>query len=90
MEAKTEHAEYLFRASEYSDGTAFISTELIRSPGLTVLSGASFLSFELYDNSLENVERFAKLLNEYVKNIGVTAFPEHPMFAQMRGRQGGQ
>ena len=85
MQAKTEHAKYLFRASEYGDGTAFVSTELIEEPGLTVLNNA-FLSFELRDDSLDNAHRLANLLNEYVKSTGVTAFEGHPLFAQMKSR----
>lgn len=85
-QAKTERAKYLFRASEYGDGTAFVSTELIEEPGLTVLANAGFLAFDLRDDSLESAYRLADLLNEYVKSTSVTAFENHPLFAQMKNR----
>jgi hypothetical protein len=84
-EAKTEHAKYLFRASEHGDGSAFIWAELIDGPPLTVL-GNGFISFELRDTSLEHAVEVAGLLNQYVESTGTTVFDNHPLFTQMKGR----
>jgi hypothetical protein len=86
MSSKTERAELLFRVSEYSDGSCFISTELIREPGLTVLPRSSFIGFDLTDPSIENARRVADFLNQNIRWTTTTLFDDHPMFSNARTR----
>jgi len=84
-EAKTEHGTFRFRVGEFEDG-AFISTEPLDPPGLTILPGNTGLFFTLKDTSFANAQRLAALLNEHIATIGITVFREHPMFASVRNQ----
>ncbi len=85
IDAKTEHAEFRFRVSEFEKG-AYVSTEPLRPPGLSLLPGATGLFFTLKDDSFENAERVAAFLNGQVATIGITVFRDHPMFASVRSK----
>ena len=80
--AKTEHADFKFRVSEFERG-AYVSTEPIHNNEMKVLSNQALLFFELYDDSIENAERVAKFMNEHIANLGVTVFNGHPMFSSI-------
>ena len=86
MDAKTERADHLFRASENGEGKPFISTELRHEPDLTVMSRAGFLGFDRYDESLENALIVADFLNKHVRWTNGTAFSDHPLYGPMQTR----
>jgi hypothetical protein len=53
IDAKTEHGEFKFRVSEFEKG-AYVSTEPLAGPGLSVLQGNTSLFLTLKDDSFEN------------------------------------
>ena len=81
--AKTEHADFKFKVSEFERG-AYVSTEPIHENTMAVLSSETGLFFELNDDSLENAQRVAAFMDEHIKTVGVTVFRAHPMFARIQ------
>jgi hypothetical protein len=82
MQAKTEHSDVHFRTGEYENG-GFVVIEPQRT-GLTAIEDA-FLGFQLYDDSVANVDAVSAYLREHVKGISMTAFPNNLSFPKMRG-----
>ena len=71
--AASEHKKYHFKASEFGDGTPYISTEPMGGK-LTVLKDST-LYFTLSERtSLVEAERIAKYLNENIVFISTTTF----------------
>jgi hypothetical protein len=73
-DATTARADYLFKVSEYADGTPWIFLELRREPNLPVL-GDGFLGMGLRPGtSLEEAKRIAHFLNENITHMSATTF----------------
>jgi hypothetical protein len=78
-EARTERARYLFKVSEYGDGTCWISTEPIRAE-VPLLENA-LLGFDLPDGtSFKRSHEIADFLNNNLADVTVTIFDAHRMF----------
>ena len=78
-EARTERGDFLFRVSEFGDGTPWISTEP-RDGGMPFLDHA-LLGFDLpKGTSLQKAEQIAEFMNKNLGNVSVTIFGEHLMF----------
>lgn len=75
--SKTERADYLFKVSEYGDGTPFISMEP-RGSGLRICEEGQILFDLKPDTTIEQAEEFAKLLNKNIEHVGFTAFSDRP------------
>jgi hypothetical protein len=70
--ATTERGEYVFRCKEYPDNTPWIILELMRGPGLDILSGG-LLGFDLAEGTtLDEAQELVKILNERVTTTAYT------------------
>lgn len=72
--SKTDRADYLFKVSQYGDGTPWIFLELRRSPNLPAL-GDGFLGLDLRPGtSFQEAKRIADFLNDHVECVTATSF----------------
>lgn len=71
--SKTDRARYRFTVKEYSDGTAWIALEPLRS-NLPLL-GDGFLGMDLPPGtSYEEAKRVASFLNDHIECVTATTF----------------
>jgi hypothetical protein len=85
-EARTERAAYLFKVSESSDRSCWISTEPLRG-NMPVLEHA-LLGFDLpTGTSVRQAEAIADFLNDNLVEINVTLLDSHPMYRLDKSRR---
>ncbi len=85
MEVRGERSRYVFRVKEAADGTPWIQLEP-SGKEITFLEHALF-GFNLQPGTnLAQAEKIADFLNNSLTDVGVTLFPEHPMFNLLPSR----
>lgn len=73
--ANTEHQKYYFKASQYTDGTPFISTEPVNQE-LSILKNKN-ISFNLSEQiSFAEAQEIAVFLNNKIDSISIVHFVE--------------
>ena len=78
-QTRTDRARYLFKVSEFGDGTCWISTEPVN--GEVPLLENALLGFDLPEGtSFQKAHEVADYLNRNLADVGVTMFDAHPMF----------
>jgi hypothetical protein len=78
-QARSEHGRYLFKVSEYGDGSCWISTEP-RDRDIPALKHA-LLGFQLRPGTtIKQAEEIAKFMNEHTTEVSLTLFDKHPLF----------
>ena len=80
-QARTEHGDYLFKVSEYGDGTFWVSTEP-RNKGVPMLRSA-LLGFGLPEGTtMKRAREIANFLNINLTDVSITIFDDHPMYGR--------
>jgi hypothetical protein len=78
-EARTVHANYLFKAKEYADGSPWIFAEPRHKDILVLEHG--FLGFSLRSGTtMKQAENIAEFMNANLDDVSITLFAAHPMF----------
>ncbi len=78
-QARTERGDFVFKVSEFGDGTPWIITEPRRRT-MPVLDDA-FIGFDLPPGTThQRAREIADFMNKNLVGISMTIFDTHPMF----------
>lgn len=74
--SETDRARYVFKVSQYADGTPWIATEPVDGDLAVLTPVKGFLGFDLRTGTtFEQAEEIAKFMNEHIEAISCTTFP---------------